>query len=65
MTETHHSSPDSERRKLLAAGLGTLGAASGLSALGAPQLAFAQAAGVRGGQLLIGAPSRPRHFNLS
>jgi peptide/nickel transport system substrate-binding protein len=58
------SSLSAKRRALLTQGLGALaGASGGLSALGAPQLAFAQASAVRGGQLLIGSPSRPRHFN--
>ena len=63
MTSTRPA-PSSTRRSLLAQGLGSLlGASGGLSALGAPQWAFAQASAVRGGQLLIGSPSRPRHFN--
>jgi peptide/nickel transport system substrate-binding protein len=62
---------DRLRRKLLQAslaggglsGLGGLGALSGLAALGAPQFAFAQNTPTRGGQLIVGAPGRPRHFN--
>jgi len=60
MTSSHNRTLSDERRRRVM--LGSL-AAGTASALGVPQFAFAQASPVRGGQLIIGAPGRPRHFN--
>ena len=56
---TEPQSSDILRRRLLQSGL----AATAASALGTAQFAFAQGTPVRGGQLIVGSPGRPRHFN--
>ena len=56
---TEPQSSDILRRRLLQSGL----AVTAASALGTAQFAFAQGTPVRGGQLIVGSPGRPRHFN--